>query len=978
MRDAGPTHEGPWNESGGGPDNLDETVMQGAESLLLETRTQYPPGTAVNRYVVLHEVGAGGMGVVYAAFDPQLNRKIALKILTPKPDQRNRGDRATIRLMREAQAIARLSHPNVVNVYDVGRHGNAVFVAMEFIEGTTLTQWLEKRERTLDEIREVFARAGRGLAAAHAAGLIHRDFKPDNVLVSVDGRVRVLDFGLARADPSHSFTGSGMSLEEDSEDGYEEERSDGVPQFRDFGDSDVLSSPLTMDDAVVGTPRYMAPEQHAGLRVDARGDQFSFCVALYQALFGQEPFPATRLQDLVLLKQEGEVAAIPQDSGVPAWLVDLVLRGLESRPADRWPSIDDLVEALEHDAQAQRRKWLALGGGALLLAAVTASVGHRLGSEDSRPCQDGDTHLAAIWSDEHKQALQESIVGTELPYAEHTWSEVERHLDEDMSFWAETYRDACEATRIRGEQSDELLDLRMTCLQDHLHEVEAVLGAFEQTDEAVVQRAVSIVAALPSLEPCSDAEGLRARLPPPEDEQTRERVQELRQQLRDASAQRAVARMAESRELAEQTLAQAEIVGYEPLRVEAMLAVGIALEQSGEYADAESRLRETVTSSLRIGHDDIAAQAGVQLVSVVGDRLARYDEGLTWYEVALALLDRRAERGVAHASLYNNVGNVWHRKEDNERALEFYERAIAMRAEIVGSDNPTVAAENVNLGNAQLSLGRYEEALASYRRAEDVLTRTLGEGHPQIAMAVVSIGIVYNQTARYTEALEQFQKSLPQFEAWLGPEHLFVAVTHTNIGAALQGLERYDESEAQFRRGQALFEKSLGPEHPEVARCLSAIASVRLEQGRYDEAMRLNERAIELWGQRFDDDADSIVSARASMAELRRLQGDASGAMVSLETLVARVADAELDDVLRANLYHQLAKTRWDVGQPESAVRADLRRARDYIRRAGARGNATAREVDAWEREHAEDDRPRDDAGNILPVAPGSPNDTAP
>ena len=241
-------------------------------------------------------------------------------------------------------------------------------------------------------------------------------------------------------------------------------------------------------------------------------------------------------------------------------------------------------------------------------------------------------------------------------------------------------------------------------------------------------------------------------------------------------------------------------------------------------------------------------------------------------------------------------------------------------------------------------------------------------------MAIVSIGIVYNQTDRNAEALEQFQKSLPQFEAWLGPEHLFVAVTHTNIGSALQGLERYDEAEVHLRKGQALFEKSLGPEHPEIARCLSAIANVRLEQGRYDEAMTLNERAIELWGQRFEEDADSIVAARASIAELRRLKGDANGALVALETLVARVADADLNDVLWADLYHQLAKARWDAGQPGSAVKADLRRARDYIRRAGARGNATAREVDTWEREHAEDDRPRDEEGNILPVSPSPPS----
>jgi eukaryotic-like serine/threonine-protein kinase len=963
MKDDGPTREGTF----GGLDQsdvLDETMVAGEDAAPVP-RVAFAPATKVSRYVILYEVGAGGMGVVYAAFDPELNRKVALKILTPKAkgSKERSTDQAAARLMREAQAIARLSHPNVVTVYDVGRHGEAVFVAMEFIEGLTLTLWLEQERRGLPEIRRVFAMAGRGLAAAHDAGLVHRDFKPDNVLVSPEGRVRVLDFGLARADPTHASQISHISnvsnVSHESEGGGE---ADGVPQVQDFSESDVLSSPLTLDDAVVGTPRYMAPEQHAGVGVDARSDQFSFCVALYQALYDQEPFSANRMHDLVRLKQQGKVAAIPVDARVPPWLEALVMRGLSPRPAARWPSMHALVEALEHDAEARRRRWLAIGGGAVLVAVVAAATG-RLGSGGEQPCQDGASHLEGLWDEPRREQLQHAIVGTELPYAEHTWAEVERRVQADLDGWVATYRDTCEATRVRGEQSDELLDLRMRCLQDHLSEVSVVLDVLAEPDAAVVQRAVSMVSTLPGLEACADAERLRARLPLPQDEATRTRVEELRQALREAGVRKAVRRVEAAEKQVQEVLAAAETLGYEPLRVEALVTLGVMLEQAGDYAEAEARLREGLWAALRIGDDGTAARAAVQLVSVVGDRLARYDEGLTWFEQADALLDRTGEEGAVRVSLLNNVGNVWHRKGDNEQALTYYQRTIALREQLEGADGPNLAIERVNLGNAQVGLGHYDEALISYREAETSLRRSLGEGHPQIAVAVASIGVVYAATGRHTEALAQHRRALPDFEAWLGPDHLYVATTISNIGIALRELGQLPEAEAQLRRAQQLFEKSLGPDHPQVAACLYNLGEVRVQQGRYDEAVRLHQRAFELRSKRFTEDHAEMIESRLVLAELRRRQGDAAGAVTATEALAAVGERTDLDPGLRGRIHFALAQARWDAGQERARVRADLERARVFLREAGAGGRETLGDLEAWDREHAKDDRPRNGAG---------------
>jgi tetratricopeptide (TPR) repeat protein/predicted Ser/Thr protein kinase len=980
MKDAGPTREGFWSGRDEQSDVLDETMVHSGDAVAPEPRITYAPGTAVSRYVILYEVGAGGMGVVYAAFDPELNRKIALKILIPRAagdprkskERRRSADQAAGRLMREAQAIARLSHPNVVTVYDVGRHGEAVFVAMEFIEGMTLSKWLEHEPRSLADIRRVFALAGKGLIAAHDAGLVHRDFKPDNVLVSSDGRVRVLDFGLARADPTHASQLSHVShvshVSNVSNDDDSARAAEGVPQLRDFGESDVLSSPLTLDDAVVGTPRYMAPEQHAGVGVDARSDQFSFCVALYQALWSREPFAAERLHDLVRLKQQGQVTPIPSDSKVPPWLEELVLRGLSPRPAMRWASMHELVAALEDDPQAKRRRWLGLGGGAVLLVAITAVMGHQLGGGGERPCQDGASHLAGLWDEPRREALQRAIIGTGLPYAEHTWAEVDRRVQADLDGWVETYRDTCEATRVRGEQSDELLDLRMTCLRDHLSEVRAVLDVLAEPDAAVVQRAVGMVSTLPGLGGCADAEQLRARLPPPQDEATRERVEALRQSLREAGVQKTVQRVEQARKRVQEVLAEAETLGYEPLRIEAVLALGVVLEQAGDFAPAEARLREALWAALRVGHDAVAARAAIQLVTVVGDRLARYDEGLTWAEQAAALLDRVGEEGPARASLLNNIGNVWHRKGDNEQALSHYQHALALREQLEGPNGPNLANERINLGNAQLALGRHEAALASYREAEAGLRSSLGEGHPQIARAVASVGLVYSATGRYAEALEQHRTALPVFEEWLGPEHLFVATTILNIGDALRQLGRLDEAEAQLRRAQQLFEKSLTPEHPQVAACLFGLAEIRTAQARFDEARTLHERALGLRSKRFPEDHGDVVASRLALASVQRQHGDAGGAVTAVEALAELGERAELEPLLRAAIHLELSRARWDAGQERARVRADLERARVFIREAGAGGAPTLRELEAFGEEiDAHEGAVRDVAGQGEP-----------
>jgi hypothetical protein len=274
-------------------------------------------GAIIGRYVVIDQVGSGGMGVVYAAFDPELDRKVAIKLLVSDSPE------GQAWILREAQAMARLSHPNVICVFDVGTLHERVFVAMEFVEGKTLRDWFYPR-KPCAEVLEIFTAAGRGLAAAHSAGVVHRDFKPDNVLVGDDGRVRVMDFGLAR--------GASETLSE--------------PTPPDDSDAPVtLTTPLTRADVLVGTPIYMAPEQMDGTPADARTDQFSFAVSLYEALYGEMPFDGD--PDDRPSETRWDVRPAPKGGPkVPSRVRRVVLRALSTDPSDRYSSVSALLNDL--------------------------------------------------------------------------------------------------------------------------------------------------------------------------------------------------------------------------------------------------------------------------------------------------------------------------------------------------------------------------------------------------------------------------------------------------------------------------------------------------------------------------------------------------------------------------------------------------------------------------------------------------------
>jgi len=476
---------------------VDRPTDAGLKQMLLAGELEdsaLPAGSKVGRYVVLEQLGVGGMSVVYKAYDPHLDRAIALKLMRVDPSGGSAAE-AGQRLLREAQALARISHPNIIAVHDVGMFGDDVFVAMEFVAGPTLAEWCRAPSRTTAEILDAFRGAGRGLAAAHAAGLVHRDFKPDNVIVGPDGRARVLDFGLARA-------AGAPALAE-------------VPPEPHAPSSPGRSLHVTNTGLLAGTPAYMAPEQHLGGAIDERSDQFSFCVALYEAVYGKAPFPGKSVEEIVDAVLHGRVAPAPADARAPGWLRPVLLRGLSVARADRYPSMEALLGALDHDPRARRRTIglavsvvVLLGGGAALWASAQPPA--------RDPCEGADRRLAGVWDPTVKRRVERAFEASGRPHAAATFARVRRVLDGQAAEWSAMVRDSCEARRDR-HQDARATALRSACLEDRRREMAELTAALARADEPAVDGAVHAAFELTSVAACGDVAALALGAPIPDE-----------------------------------------------------------------------------------------------------------------------------------------------------------------------------------------------------------------------------------------------------------------------------------------------------------------------------------------------------------------------------------------------------------------------------------------------------------------------------
>jgi tetratricopeptide (TPR) repeat protein/tRNA A-37 threonylcarbamoyl transferase component Bud32 len=957
-----------------------------------EAADDEPLPVELDRYAVLETLGRGGMGVVYAAYDPELDRTVALKVVRPKRRAGIDADAAQRALLREARAVAALNHPNVVAIFDAGRVGDRVWFAMEHVRGTTLARWLEHRAPGWRAIVDVFAQAGRGLAAAHRAGLVHGDFKPQNVLIGEHmERVVVVDFGLA-----HPRT------------------TDSPVDDPDPSASTSASASASGRAFVLGTPLFMAPESLRLGITDAGSDQFAFCIALWQALWRKHPFAADDDDPRVVLPRlrAHRRGPPPARGPVPAAVRRALERGLSRDPGARWPDMDALLEALVRGSARWRLAWIAVPCAAAAGLAVLAS------DERTPDCSADAAELDALWNETRRAEVEASIASVERGYAADVAHRVGARLDEHAGELRRAAQDSCVPVVADAEMGRKR---RRACLQDGRAAMEALLAELATADAALLDHAIDATAALPSPDGCElaavrdDAAEIDAR----EDA--------LRPELARLHALVGTGRVDAAIALGESLLASVREQPDGPVTAVVLDALASAYEAAARLPEAERAWAEAVWVAEAQGRDDIAAIAAISLVSSVGFQQSRPADGLGWarhaeaalarsgaddamraglhnslglahvaagdyaaavaeYEVALALVangkpldrasllnnlgpallkqGRHAEaravleeslaiyeeaHGEAHPRLagpLGNVGLVAQEQGDHEAALAYLQRALAIGEAAWGADHPNVAFFVNNIAVNHYERGRFAEALPMYRRVVASLEKAYGE-HPSLALALGNEGLVLVELGRAEEALAVHRRALEISTVAVGEDHPDFAQALNNIGSALRELGRLDEARSFYERALALRERLLGADHPFTATTVLNLGLVAARAGDHARAREYHARALAIWEEKLGPDHARVAMALVGLGDAARELGDPGEAQRLLERALEVAQGSDGDPMQIAEARFALARTERALGRRDRA-RVHAEAALAGYEAGGPRVAAQTREVRAF------------------------------
>ena len=842
-------------------------------------------GGSIGRYLVIEELGRGGMGVVLRAYDPKLQREVAIKLLRSGVLDAT----SEARMIHEARAMAKVSHPNVVAVYDVEIGLTAgVIVVMEYVAGGTLRQWL-KAPRTWTEIVDAFVAAGRGLAAAHAKDLLHRDFKPANVLVTAEGRVKVTDFGLAK------FEGQEIAP---------------VPAL---GIEGSQSAALTQVGSVMGTPRYMAPEQHTGAELDARADQYAFCLALWEALTGSYPFDGHDMDSYAEGKRAGP-AAWPKGLAAPSYVRRALARGLAIDRSRRWSSMDELLAVLGQ-SRDRPRKQVALGVGACLLA---GALWRAAAPEDAR-CAGAQAHLVGVWDPSQAERVRGAIRATGLAYADVAWTRAEARLSAYADAWVKEHTEACQATSVRGEQSPAVMDLRMACLRQAKIGLAAVVGQLSSADEETLVNAHQVVDSLPPLARCADVEALLQEVPRPHDD-VAAAVEAAQIEAARAAATLQAGRYEEALRSSEALREGAEAADYAPLLTEVLRIRGMALVGLGRAEEAAAALRDALRSAVA-GHEwGRARQISCLIASVVGEELGRPAEGLAYADLAWGLLGPHPQ-GIDEAQVRTTLGKLMMAQGRHAEAEVEQRRALALILERPA--DLAVASVRTNLGNILQIQGKYAEAEAEQRQVLALRTAALGPEHPEVINTRNNLSTVLFAGGKHTEAAEEQAEVLSLRIATLGPEHPGVASSRSNLGFMLLAQGRYAEAEEQQRAALALRTRTLPPNHPLFAYSHNNLGEALAAQGKHAEAEGEHRRALALRVEILAADHPHVALSRINLAKALRAQGKAASEALELaEAAWARRKAGDVPKEDQAEAAFLLAQILHDRGLAADRERA--------------------------------------------------------
>ncbi|MBA3457575.1 MAG: serine/threonine protein kinase [Deltaproteobacteria bacterium] len=817
------------------------------------------PGDAVGRYVLLHRVGAGGMGVVWAAYDPELDRRLAIKLLGDAaqavPDLRERFE-------REARITARLQHPSIVHVQEAGQYApGEPYYVMKLVTGDSLEHVIAQRPRLADRLALVpnVSAIIEAIAYAHSQGVIHRDLKPQNVIVGAFGETVVIDWGLA------------------------------------------TSSSEATDGMVMGTPSYMPPEQAEGDAVDERADVYALGAILYHVLAGVRPYagrdaPATFAA--VIGEPPAPLATLAPTA--PAELVTIVNKAMARSAGDRYPSAKQLADELAKFMTGQlvgshrysrrelawrwvRRHRTAITAGSVLVLGGLAVFGlmRETTVRDTR-CEGMEQQLVGVWDAERAAAVRAAFVAGGQPYAVDSFGRITKRLEEYSRGWVATRVAACEATHLRGVQSSALLDLRMRCLDRRLSELDQHVRALASTPRGeTLEHAIRATTELVSLERCNDSEALLAVVPPPRDPAAQFAVTVLERRLDKASALQRLGRYRDSIAELEGLAREAARLAYPPIEAQVHYHEAQTRRLAGQFAQAEAAARLAVDAAARAKDDELLADAWIELVGAIS-YLDQRETVTTLEPFARAAVSRAGDVPFQRSRFLNVFANSSFKQLDLKRARELYEQSLALG----DRKDPRHRATLVNLAMLTFREGKYADAKQSFEELLVLEERDLGSEHPDTARVLYHLCLSTHSLGELAAAQQHCERAVAVRERSLGPDDPRTADALELLGTVL-GRRADSRAEDYLRRAVQIKENKLGPEHAEVGRMIGNLAQLLQQQGELVEAIALSRRALEIALKARGPDHPLIAYPRLALGTALADAGDHVHGRVHLEASLA-------------------------------------------------------------------------------------------
>jgi tetratricopeptide (TPR) repeat protein len=903
----------------------------------------------IGRYRVLRRLGIGAMGEVHLARDEELDRPIAIKFV----HAHLAGPRFADALRQEARALARLAHANVVHVYEVGEFRSRVFLAMEYVEGESLREWIRSQAPSWEEVLAAYLAAARGLAAAHGAGVVHRDFKPDNILRGVDGRVAVADFGLA-------------ALERQSEtlDDHLGETLPGEP------------AGYSHTGEIKGTPAYMPPEQFLG-ESDARSDQFALCVALYEGLWARRPFPRRSLDELLESEADWTPLPPPKRNPAPSWLWPILRRGLAPEPEDRWASVDELIAAIETELRGRRRRARLLGSGLVALAVGLlsgAAVAWWGEPEPVEDCAAVELELAETWDASRREQLAEVFASAAArpgsAWLAESGALVARDLDRWRERWLESRAELCHA---RAGGDPVVLDRHGACLERHRHETEAIVDLLLAGGPETLSEAGEAVHGLP--DPLGCKRDARQGGPPEPPAAVAERVADLRDELPLAEAELATARYEAALTRVEALEARARPLDYAPLAAEIANLHGRVLLASQRRGPGYEHLEQAADLAEGARHDRVVADSWLAMATAAAVHDPELERARRWLRRAKAAASRVGADPLTSAGLAAVRGNLSLRAEELDAAVAELERARALFEE--QGDLLHASYATSNLGKALLERGDEQRAVAEFERALEQREQVYGPRHPELAWAAYNLGQVLVEAqpelarslleraveiwsqaesqrpadlgraqfvlaqfeldaGEFERALDHARAAALRFELSLPAGDVAHAEAATLIGTASYFLGRAEDAVVAHRQAVAGYAETYGADDVYTAFFRVALGWSLLAAGETDEARETFEAGREVIEAKIGAGTEDSADVRLGLVAVELAAGEPRRAQARL----AQFGRAPSDEMNRLcfELLRGLAGLRLDPRDEES--RAALRRAGE-LGRGMAGGEAT-------------------------------------